>query len=139
MKTLSCILIIISLAIPGRVWGQHFIGLHKSDVINTMKESNRQLYIDDASRNPVYNMLKYIDNRGNQTLLYFFSEEDTCLYSKWMCDYSMLNKVVSGLNEKYEANSDDSWHYSHEGKGYRITLTTGDWFFTITTKPELKE
>ncbi len=139
MKWLPCILIMIILAIPVRAGGQHFIGVHKSDVKKMMKESWKELYIDDSSRNPVYNMVKYIDKLGNQTLIYFFSEEDTCLYSKWMCDYSMLNKVVSGLNEKYESTAEDSWHYTHDGLRYRITLTAGDWFFTITTKPEVKE
>lgn len=129
----------ICLAIPGRAGGQHFIGKHKSEVRKIMKENTKELYEDDSSRNPVYNMVKYIDNLGNQTLIYFFSGQDTCLYSKWMCDYSMLNKVVSGLNEKYEQSAEDSWHYTLDGLDYRIILNTGEWFFTITTKSEKQE
>jgi hypothetical protein len=104
-----------------------------------MIENERGLHEDKTSRNSLYNMVKYVDNNGSQTLIYVFSDQDTCRYSKWMCDYSMLNKVVDGLNEEYEATAEDSWHYSHEGKDYRITLKTGDWFFTITTKPEVKQ
>ena len=129
----------ICLAIPGRARGQHFIGKHKSEVRKMMKENTKELYEDDSSRNPVYNMVKYIDNLGNQTLIYFFSGQDTCLYSKWMCDYSMLNKVVSGLNEKYKQSAEDSWHYTQDGLDYRIILNTGEWFFTITTKSEKQE
>ena len=104
-----------------------------------MKENWKELYEDDSSRNPIFNMVKYIDRLQSQTLIYFFSKEDTCQYSKWMCDYSMLNKVVTDLNEKYKQSAEDSWHYTSEGQEYRITLATGDWFFTITTKPMNKD
>ncbi len=133
------ILIMVCLAYPGQAAGQHFIGKHKSEVRTMMRENMKGLYEDNSSRNPVYNMVKYIDNLSSQTLIYFFSEQDTCLYSKWMCDYFMLNKVVSGLNEKYRQSAEDSWHYTEDGLNYRITLSTGDWFFTITTKPEKQE
>ena len=139
MKHMPYIMVILILAIPGRSWGQHYIGKHKSEVRKMMRENMKELYEDDSSRNPVYNMVKYIDNLGNQTLIYFFSEQDTCQYSKWMCDYTMLNKVVSGLNDKYAQSAEDSWHYTHEGRKYRITLTAGEWFFTVSTKPEEKE
>ncbi len=134
MKYASVIGLILCLAIPARAWGQHYIGLHKDEVKDTMKQYRKDLYEDNSSRNTVYNMVKYIDNLGNQTLYYFFSEQDTCLYSKWVCDYSMLNKVVADLNRNFEQTAEDSWYYSHGGQEYRITLTTGEWFFTVTTK-----
>jgi len=139
MKGLCCILLIIIFSFPGRVEAQHYIGKHKAEVRELMKKYEKELHEDQSSRNTAYNMIKYIDNNGNQTLIYVFTEEDTCKYSKWMYDYSMLNKVVSGLNKSYEQSADDSWHYTHEGEPYRKTLKAGDWFFTITTKPEVKE
>ena len=134
MKYASIIVLMLCLASPARVWGQQYIGMHKDEVRDTMKQYKKDLFEDNTSRNTVYNMVKYIDNLGNQTLYYFFSEQDTCLYSKWVCDYSMLNKVVSDLNRDYTQSAEDSWYYTYEGKEYRITLATGDWFFTITTK-----
>jgi hypothetical protein len=130
---------IIFLAFPGRAEGQHYIGKHKSEVREMMKKNERDLHEDKSTRNSLYNMVKYIDNNGNQTLIYVFSDQDTCSYSKWMCDYSMLNKVVSGLNKDYEQSAEDSWNYIHEGQDYKITLKTGDWFFTITTKPVVNQ
>ncbi len=139
MKWLPFIWILLLFALPGQARGQQYIGKHKSEVRSLMKEHNRELYEDNSSRNTVYNMVKYMDNLGNQTLIYFFDEQDTCICSKWMCDYSMLNKVVSGLNSNYEATAEDNWYYIHEGRKYRITLTAGDWFFTITTRDGEKE
>jgi hypothetical protein len=134
MKILSIILVICCLVFPGQVLGQNYIGKHKSEVKQMMSENRKDLYIDTSSRNTVYNMLKYIDNLGMQTLYYFFTEQDTCIYSKWICDYSMLNRVVAGLNEKYEQSAEDSWYYTEDGIEYAIKLAAEDWYFSITTK-----
>jgi len=139
MKSLPIILITLSLSLPGQSWGQYYVGRHKSEVRRLMKENINGLYEDNTSKNPVYNMVKYIDNLGNQTLIYFFSDQDTCLYSKWMCDYSMLNKVVSGLNEKYRQSAGDTWNYTQDGREYRVSLTTGEWYFTISTRPRVTD
>jgi hypothetical protein len=139
VKVLAAILLLCCLAFPEKAGGQNYIGLHKEQVRDTMKTARQDLFEDQTARNTAYNMVKYIDNQGNQTLYYFFSQQDTCLYSKWICDYSMLNKVVADLNEKYEQSAEESWRYTHKGKSYRITLTTGEWFFTITTKPDTRD
>ena len=139
MKRYIHIWMLVGLAIPLQVSGQHFIGLHKTDVRELMDREMKQLFEDDHSVNRVYNTLKYIDRSGDQTLLFVFSEQDTCLYSKWMCDYSMLNAVIADLNNRYSQSAEDTWSYVHEQEPYIITLTAGDWFFTITTKEEQKK
>jgi hypothetical protein len=132
-------LTIICLIIPGEVSGQHFIGKHKSKVKELMDSEMKQLHEDQHSVNTVYNTVKYIDRLGNQTLLFIFSEQDTCLYSKWMCDYSMLNSMMATLNGKYSQSAENTWSYIHDQERYIISLTTGEWFFTITTKKETKK
>jgi hypothetical protein len=130
---------LVCLALPLPLSGQHFIGLHKAEVRALMDRERKQLYEDDQSVNRVYNTLKFIDRSGNQTLLFVFSEQDTCLYSKWMCDYSMLNAVITDLNNKYAPSAEDTWSYVHDQEPYIITLTAGEWYFTITTKKETKK
>ena len=134
MKWFVNILMIVCLIIPVQVSGQHFIGKHKIEVRELMEREMKQLYEDDHSVNTVYNTVKYIDRLGDQTLLFVFSDQDTCLYSKWMCDYSMLNAVMANLNGKYSQSAEDSWSYVNNQEPYIITLTAGDWYFTITTK-----
>lgn len=125
--------------LPSPVSGQHFIGRHKTEVRELMGREMTQLYEDDHAVNRVYNTVKYIDRLGDQTLLFVFSEQDTCLYSKWMCDYSMLNKVIADLNSKYSPSAEDTWSYVHDQEPYLITLTAGDWYFTVTTRKETKK
>lgn len=128
--------LVLSLTWPVQVSGQHFIGRHKTEVKELMAEKMKQLYEDEHSVNTVYNTVKYIDRLGDQTLLFVFSEQDTCLYSKWMCDYSMLNSVMASLNGKYSQSAEDTWSYVHDKESYIIILTAGDWYFTITTKKD---
>jgi hypothetical protein len=138
MKRLSFILVLF-FCLALQAGGQHYIGKSKTEVREMMEENNRQLSEDKGARNTLFNMIKYVDRRGSQTLLYFFNEGDTCLYSKWMCDYSMLKRVVKDLNSSYKQTAEDSWSYKHKEEEFRITLGKGDWFFTITTKPKDKE
>lgn len=136
MKWILNILMIVCLTIPVQVSGQHFIGRHKTEVRELMESKMKQLYEDDHSVNTVFNTVKYIDRLGDQTLLFVFSEQDTCMYSKWMCDYSMLNSVMANLNGKYLQSAEDTWSYVRDQESYIITLTAGDWYFTITTKKD---
>ena len=139
MKRAINILYILCLVLPLQVSGQHFVGRHKSEVRELMDREMKQLYEDGLSVNRVYNTVKYIDRQGDQTLLFVFSEKDTCLYSKWMCDYSMLNAVIADLNGKYVQSAEDTWSYVHGGVPYVIALTAGDWYFTITTRKQQKK
>ena len=120
------------------VSSQHFIGEPKSRVKQLMGEQRKELIIDEFSVNTVFNTLKYIDRLRSQTLLFVFSEEDICLYTKWMCDYSMMNKVISDLSANYKKSSANTWYYDYQKQRYIITLSTGEWFFTITTRKEEK-
>ncbi len=138
MKWFVNTLIFLCLTLHLQVSGQHFIGRHKTEVRELMGREMKQLFEDHHSVNTVYNTLKYIDRQGDQTLIFVFSEKDTCLYSQRMCDYSMLNAVIADLNSKYNQSADDTWKYVHDNEPYIITLKTGDWFFTITTKREQK-
>ena len=139
MKWFLNIWLILWLTLPVQAEGKHFIGKHKTQVKEEMKEQRKELFEDDNSVNRVYNTLKYIDRLGNQTMLFVFSEQDTCLYSKWMCDYSMLNAVIANLNSQYQQSAEDTWSYMLDEQAYLITLTAGDWYFTITTKKNLKD
>jgi hypothetical protein len=136
MKWILNILMMVWLIMPLQVSGQHFIGRHKTEVRELMAREMKHLYEDDHSVNTVYNIVKYIDRQGDQTLLFVFSEQDTCLYSEWMCDYSMLNSVIADLNGKYSQSAEDTWTYVHDQVPYIITLTAGEWYFTITTKKD---
>lgn len=113
---------------------QTYIGKHKDKVKQMMKENRRDLFLDESSRNTVYNLLKYVDRNATQTLLFVFDENDTCQYYKLMCDYSFINKIQEELDGKYTRSEEGLWYYTEGGRKFQVTLTKEDWFFSVLTK-----
>lgn len=99
-----------------------------------MRENRRDLFLDESSRNTIYNLLKYIDRNQTQTLLFVFDENDTCQYYKLMYDYSFINKIQEEFDEKYMRSEGGLWHYLEEGRKFQVTLKKEDWFFSVLTK-----
>jgi len=113
---------------------QHFIGLHKDDVIKLMRETYREFYNDNSFTNKQFNYLKFSDNTGSQTWLFFLSEDDICKYHKRMVDYAYMNEVVAELNSRGMKTGTDEWEYMNMGKSYTVSLTRDKWFFTVVTR-----
>jgi hypothetical protein len=117
---------------------QVYIGKHKDEVRQLMKENRKDLSLDESSRNTVYNLLKYVDRNESQTLLFVFNENDTCQYYKLTCDYSLLKKIQRDLDEKYTRSEEGLWYFTAEGKKFQVTLKQEEWFFSVLTK-EVKQ
>ena len=49
------------LALSFGLSGQHFIGLHKSEIAGVLKEMNPQFKLDKNAVNHTYKYLKYVD------------------------------------------------------------------------------
>ena len=114
--------------------GQSFIGKHKDIVKQLMEQNRKDLFLDESSRNPVYNLLKYVDRNETQTLYFVFDENDACQYYKLSCDYSLLEKIQKELDEKYTESEEGLWHYMEEGKKFQVTLKKEEWYFSVLTK-----
>jgi hypothetical protein len=99
-----------------------------------MKENRKDLFLDESSRNTVYNLLKYVDRNETQTLYFVFNENDTCQYYKLSCDYSLLKKIQKNMDEKYTKSEEGIWHFTEEGKRFKVTLKKEEWFFSVLTK-----
>lgn len=113
---------------------QNFIGMHKDDIMQVMKDSQKRLKLNTSAVNPHYNYLKYEDKISEITVLFFLSDKDRCTLIRKMCDYSNINEVISELNSKYKTEGNNKWYYMDNGKRYSVVLTEEDWFFTVTTK-----
>jgi hypothetical protein len=116
---------------------QNFIGMHKTQIMKVMKETQNNCKLNTSTINTHYNYLKYEDKIAEITILYFLSEDDRCTLVRKMCDYSNINDILAELNEKYSATGKNEWEYEENGNTYSVTLSEDDWFFTVTT--QLKE
>ena len=133
-KALLYIISVIFMASEGHA--QNYIGLHKDEIIQLMRENKKNFRLNTSNVNNTYNYLKYEDNISEQTMLFFLTKNDTCKYVRWMSDYSNLNDVLNDLNSEYTKAGKDKWTYVDNGKNYMVTMEEGDWYFTVTIKPE---
>lgn len=118
--------------------GQNFIGMHKDNIADALKQDYPDFRLDNTNVNDTYNYLKFVDNISEQTILFFLSDDDVCTYVRWISDYANLNDMTGMLNQKYRKNGEKSWTYSQNGKSYAVTLEEGEWYFTVNIREESK-
>ena len=118
---------------------QNYIGMHKDEIVKTMKESQSSLKLNTSTVNPHYNYLKYEDKINEITMLFFLDEDDKCKLIRKMCDYSNINDVTKELNKTYSPNGRDKWYYMDGDKRFNVILTEEDWFFTVTIKQYIED
>lgn len=113
---------------------QNFIGLHKNEIIDSMKISYKNFKLNNDVVNKAYKYLKFEDHVSEQTMLFFLSEDNRCTLVRWMSDYSNINDIIGQLNKKYSKISKNQWSYNVNGKDYIVMLEDGEWYFTVTIK-----
>lgn len=113
---------------------QQFIGKHKEEVKSIMSSQRKDVFIDESSKNTVYNLLKYVDHNNTKTIYYVFDDQDTCKFYKTIYDYSYLRQVEKELNRKYIKSSAGNWYFLDDDKKYLITLKKDKWYFSVLVK-----
>jgi hypothetical protein len=113
---------------------QTYIGKHKNEVKQLMKDNRKNFSLDESSINTAYNLLKFVDHNDTQTFLFVFNENDTCKYYKLIYDYSFLNEIQKELDKKYTRSEEDLWYFNDENKKFEVTLKKDDWYFSVLTK-----
>ena len=137
MRLLSMLLIAgiwLTTAKSGKT--QHFIGMHKDEIIQTMKDSHKRLKLNTDVVNEHYNYLKFEDKINEITVLFFLSDKDTCTNIRESYSYSNLNDVLDRLNKDYKRAGENAWYYIHKGKKYNVVLKEKEWYFNVSIKPD---
>ena len=119
-----------------QVNGQHYIGMHKDKIPGALKMQNPDFRYDNSALNDTYNYLKFVDDVSEQTMLFFLSDNDECIYVRWISDYANLTEITNTLNSKYKRTGEKEWTYSDSGKRFVINLEEGEWYFTLNIAQE---
>jgi len=127
-------LIILSFTVTEISVAQTYIGKHKNEVKQLMKDHRKNFSLDESSINTVYNLLKFVDYNDTQTFLFVFNENDTCEYYKLICDYSFLPEIQKELDEKYTLSEEGLWYFNDENKKFEVILKKDEWYFSVLTK-----
>lgn len=128
------VLISFLLLIAGSGKSQNLIGYHSADIKNIMGETQNEFRLNDDTKNEYYNYLKFENRFGTKTFLFFLSENDTCTYTKLMCDYSDLKETLKMLNKKYQLVNKNSWIEEKDSNKFNISLKREKWYFTLVTR-----
>jgi len=128
------ILISFLLLLSGAIKSQNLIGYHSDDIKKIMRETQNEFRLNDDTKNEYYNYLKYENRFGSKTFLFFLSENDTCKYTKQMCDFSELKETLRMLNEKFQNVNENMWIEKKNNEKYTITLKKEQWYFTLITR-----
>ncbi len=116
------------------LFSQNLIDHSASEIETIMKERYKNFKPSKTTNNPHYRYLKYENHQQTETLLFFLSEDDVCIYYKYIGDYSRFYSKIAEMDEKYEKIDKNAWIEELNGAKYRIELTKREWFFTLTTR-----
>lgn len=126
--------VFVTVVLVGFARGQNFVGMHKFEIQQYIKENMSSFKLDNSTRNQTYKYLKYKDEYGEETMLIFLSSNDFCTFTKLISDYSNLKYREKELNKAYQKVSDNTWEHRDGNKEYVIELNKQEWFFEIKTK-----
>ncbi|MCH7658081.1 MAG: hypothetical protein IIB05_07155 [Bacteroidetes bacterium] len=128
------IVISFLLLITGTGKSQNLIGYHSNDIKKNMRETQNEFRLNNDTKNEYYNYLKFENRFGTKTFLFFLSENDTCIYTKLMCDYNDLKETLKMLNEKHQLVNKNNWIEEKNGNKFNISLKREKWYFTLVTR-----
>ncbi len=135
MKRTTFILFCLFSLLFSDLAAQNYIGMHADSIKYYMKSAEKDLHLNTTSVNKYYNYLKYEDNTGVKTVLYFLDDMDNCTYYKCIYDYSLEDEIVEGLNKENEKIGEGLWKEAVSDSMVLIMeLKREDWFFSVVTR-----
>jgi hypothetical protein len=135
MRKLSFLIWITLLITSGEIsLGQNYIGMHKDQIIETMKETNKRLKLNTEVINPHYNYLKFENRIDEITFLFFLSDKDICTSVRETYAYSNINDVIESLNKKYTKEAENKWFFLDKNGMHKVELVEKEWYFVVYTR-----
>jgi len=127
-------LLITFLAFSGFLSGQNLVGYKDPEIRKYMKENKVNMSFNKV-RNDRYSYLKYTDNSGSQTFLFFLDADSICRSIRIICDSEIKAEKIKEFNTIYKKKGDNAWVDRRNGMDYLIELKDEEWSLTISIKP----
>lgn len=137
MKLISLLftLLLVTFSTPA----QNLVGYSAEKIKKHIEKNNAELSQVTGLKNDKYDYLKYEDEEGDMTVMFFMSEDNKCTSVKSIYVHSLRDEVTAELDKSYTKRSENVWSDENKGKEAVITLEVEDWFFTVSIKPDKKE
>jgi hypothetical protein len=114
---------------------QNLIGYRPNEILKYMKENRNEMNYNNVV-NSKFSYLKYSDNSGNQTILFFLNPDSVCKGVRIICDISMKSEKVDEFNSRYIKKGENQWIDKHNGNEYLIEIKDGKWSCVVSIEPE---
>jgi hypothetical protein len=116
------------------VTGQNLIGYKGDEIRKFMKENRKDMNFEKVTNNK-FQYLKYSDNSGSQTLLFFLKTDSVCNSIRMICDEPTKAEKIKEFNAKYKSGGVNKWIDTRAGKDYTIRVEEEPWSSIITIEP----
>lgn len=115
-------------------YAQNFIGQHKQDIRQNVKQAYPGFNFDKEIENGKKSFLKYVNAFEEQTILFILDENGYCTSIARMYNTWLFSQVKRDLDAKYKSKDSLTWLDHSNGKDYEIVLRKGKWFITVITR-----
>ena len=75
--------------------------------------------------------VKFIDQGGDNTLIFFIDEKGFCKYQKFMMEVNFAKNTVDTLTKNYKYLDNLTWLDKRNDKDYLIKMQNNDYYFTV--------
>jgi len=116
------------------VSGQNLIGYSDKDIKKYMRENRRDMNFNNVV-NSKFHYLKYSDNIGKQTLLFFLNHDSVCTSVRMICDVSLKEEKVKEFDSIYKKSGKNRWINERDGKDYLVEIMDEKWSCVISIEP----
>ena len=115
--------------------GQNLVGYRDIEIRKYMKENRKDMNFENA-RNNKFNYLKYSDNAGSNTILFFLTQDSVCKSIRVICEASMNAEKVKEFDSIYKKAGENKWIDMREGKNYLVEIKDEKWSCIVTIEPD---
>ena len=125
------ILLLLSCLFILNIMSQNLVDENLVSVKTKMKKSHSGLSLDERSLKFNNPSIKYTDLDETKTFMFFFDDNNKCIYSKFVLDNDLLKHSYDSLNNNYKYLGKLQWADKKKSKEYIISMQKTEWFFTL--------
>ncbi len=133
MRALAQFIVLFMIWVP--CFGQNLIG-HDVKYIKKYMAENRIEMNPEKVTNMKFSYLKYSDNSGSQTILFFLGSDSVCKGERLIIDQRLKSEKIKEFNSVYKKKGENTWIDSRDGRNIVIQINDEAWTSIVTIVPE---
>lgn len=129
------LILIASLALfVSSLMGQNYIGLHKDEIKEKVKEELSGFSFTNEIFNYDRSFIKFENQFEEQTLIFMLNSEGYCTSVSRMYNTWLFGRLRNELDQKYGKSKSLKWDDTKNNETFEIELRRGQWFVTVITR-----